>query len=135
MCNKDETTCSCYEDTLCLIVKLQKQASCIDQGTLSCDRPFLGVNSTCQVYNTRPISFYSCCNNTSWTIPYTLNGGSGTPTVFRVEAVDGCCCTCRVLAPSGDDANPYAATNNYFTINLNNVGAIRCPQDTCVQCI
>ena len=135
MCNKDETTCSCYEDTLCLIVKLQKQASCIDQGTLSCDRPFLGVNSTCQVYNTRPISFYSCCNNTPWNMPYTLNGATNTSSVFRIESLDDECATFRVLAPNPDQTSalPYVSTEDFFTIKLSCIGAIKCLGDTIVN--
>ena len=70
-------------------------------------------------------------------MPYTLNGQTSRSSVFRCEAVDGCCCTCRVLAPNPDEAseNPYVSTNSLFTLNLNCVGAISCLPDTYVACI
>ena len=131
----ENNNCNCYYDTLKLIVNLQRQDSCLNQDS-SCTRPFLGGNSTTS-YNTRPITFYSCCNNTIWTMPYTLNGTTGTSSVFRCEAVEGCCATCRVLAPNPDATStlPYVATNNYFTMNLEKVGCISCLDDTYVACI
>lgn len=132
MCSNDNN-CNCLRDTLCVIVNLQKQGQCIDGSIKSCDRPYLGLNNN-TVYNTRPISFYTCPNNTLWSMPYTLNDTENTSTVFRVEAVEDCCCTCMVLAP-GEDNNTYQATNSFFTINLNCVGAIRCLDDTYVACI
>ena len=130
----------CLANILEVINILQNKTEKIEDIPCSCDRPFLGVSTfdNAFVFNTRPVSFYNCSNELL-TFPYelTYNGETltGNSSVLRVEDVKGCCCTCRVLAPSGDDANPYAATNNYFTINLNNVGAIRCLPDTCVQCI
>lgn len=55
--------------------------------------------------------------------------------VFRVEKIDGCCATFRVLAPNTDQtdvANPYVATNSFFTMNLNCICALRCLNDTFV---
>ena len=56
--------------------------------------------------------------------------------VFRVEKVDGCCATFRVLAPNTDTTEvatyPFEATNSFFTMNLNCVCALRCLQDTFV---
>ncbi len=135
MCNR-ENDCSCFRDTLCLIVKLQKKDQCLDND-LSCSRPYLGGSNSSLTYNTRPISFYSCNSNTAWTMPYTLNGVDGTSQVFRCEAVDGCCCTCRVLAPNTDTTSdlPYVATDNFFTVNLNCMGCLRCLDDTYIACI
>ena len=124
MCNN---SCEGLTDTLCMIVKLQKQGSSIDDAPMSCDRPFLGINSN-NVLNTRPISFYTCPTNTLWTMPY----DGGTSSVFRVEQVEDCCCTCRVLSPT---ENGYEATNSFFTINLNCIGAIRCLDDIYIPCI
>lgn len=125
--------CDCLRDVLCTIVKLQKQGQCIDSGIESCDRPYLGINSN-SAYNTRPITFYTCPNNRLWQMPYTLNGTDGNSTVFRVEAVEDCCCTCRVLAP-GEEAGTYQSTDSFFTINLNCVGALQCLNDTYIACI
>lgn len=124
--------CEGLSDTLCKIIKLQKKGKCIDEGITSCDRPFLGANTN-TLYNTRPISFYTCPTNTLWEMPYTLNGTSGTSSVFRAEAIDGCCCTCRVLAPNPDGT--YESTDSFFTINLNCVGALRCLPDIYIACI
>ena len=58
-----------------------------------------------------------------------------TSNVFRLEKLDGCCATCRVLAPNTDEAAtyPYVATNSFFTINLNCVCILRCLDDTFVD--
>lgn len=130
MCS--DNNCENLNDVLCTIIKLQKQGECFDQGITSCDRPFLGANTN-TLYNTRPISFYTCPTNTLWTMPYTLDGVEGTSSVFRVEAVEDCCCTCRVLAPAADGS--YSPTDSFFTINLNCVGALRCLPDTYIACI
>lgn len=59
--------------------------------------------------------------------------------VFRVEKLDENCATFRVLAPNPDTTTngtiPYVATNSFFTMNLDCVCAIRCLQDTFVECI
>ncbi len=133
MCSNDNN-CNGLRETLCIIVNLQKQGQCIDDGVKSCDRPYLGLNNN-TAYNTRPITFYTCPNNTLYGLcQYTLNGVDGTSSVFRVEAAEDCCCTCRVLAP-GDTEGTYQATDSFFTINLNCVGAIRCLDDTYIACI
>ena len=125
--------CNDLKDVLCTILKLQKQGKCLDEGITSCDRPFLGVNNN-SLYNTRPITLYTCPSNTLWTMPYTLNGTESTSTVFRVEAVEDCCATLRVLAP-GEEEGTFVSTDSFFTINLNCVGAIRCLSDTYIACI
>lgn len=128
----------CIADILEVINVLQCQAEKIDDIPNTCDRPFLGSISSngSFVFNTRPITLYNS-NNTLITMPYTLNGNNGTSSVFRVEKVNGCCATCRVLAPNPDttSTNPYVSTNNFFTINLNCVGSLRCLDDTYIACI
>ncbi len=138
MCDENEQTqnsgCECLSEILETIVNLQNQDfSCEDFG--GCDKPYLGPTPNVVCYNTRPISFYNCTTGNLWTFPYTLNGSSGTSSVFRVENVDDCCCTCRVLAPNTDttDNSDYDATDDFFTINLNCVSAIQCLNDTFVE--
>ena len=54
-------------------------------------------------------------------MPFTDGDESGISTVFRVETVEDCCATFRVLR----NANwTLEATDSFFTINLNCVGAI-----------
>ena len=60
-----------------------------------------------------------------------------TSTVFRVEKLDGCCATFRVLEknPDQESVYPYVATNSFFTMNLGCVCCLRCLDDTFVECI
>ena len=59
--------------------------------------------------------------------------------VFRVEKIDGCCATFRVLADNPDPTEvgtiPYIATNSFFTMDLSCLCVLRCLQDTFVECI
>lgn len=128
MCGNNN--CDSLREVLCTIVKIQKKGNCIEGVIASCDRPFLGQTPN-SLYNTRPISFYTCPTNTLWTMPYTLNGTTGTSSVFRVEAVEDCCATLRVLAP-GEEEGSFVSTDSFFTINLNCVGVIQCLADTLV---
>ena len=70
-----------------------------------------------------------------WTLDTTISGTDGsTSSVFRAENLDRCCLTCRILAPSTTGSTePYVATNQFFTINLNCVGALECLADTYVD--
>ena len=114
------------------IIALQTQ----DYNTCSfvgCDKPFLGpiTQSTC--YNTRPVELYNCATGTPWSFDYTNSEGTeATSTVLRVEALDNCCCTCRVLAP-GTETGTYTNTGQFATIDLSCCGAIRCLADTSVD--
>ena len=128
MCGNNN--CDSLREVLCTIVKIQKKGNCIEGVIASCDRPFLGQTPN-SLYNTRPISFYTCPTNTLWTMPYTLNGTTGTSSVFRVETVEDCCATLRVLAP-GEEEGSFVSTDSFFTINLNCVGVIQCLADTLV---
>lgn len=139
--NNTENTrrdCGCFGDILDVILKLQKRGEKIDNMADGCDKPFLGPcpNATC--YNTRPVTFYRCCDGGQWEMPYTLNKCDGTSGVFRVENLDGCCVTCRVLAPNPDTCNPlipYVATDSFVTFNLDCVGALKCLPDTYISCM
>lgn len=138
-CNHEENerNSCCLADILKVILRLQRKEEC-GKDLEGCDKPFLGPTPTLNNFNTRPITLYNCCTNALWTIDFELNGTTGTSSVFRVENVDDCCLTCRVLAPNPDTAatdTPFVATNSFFTINLNCVGAIKCLADIFVPCI
>ncbi len=135
MCSSNNNDCSCFAKIIERIISLQQQGdTCGDFG--GCDKPFLGNLANVVCLNTRPITFYSC-SGTQFTFPYTLNGVEGTSGVFRVENLDECCCKCRVLAPNPDTSTtstfPYVATDDFFTINLKCVCAIKCLGDTFVS--
>ena len=130
--------CSCLSETIETIIKLQKASGTSCCNLQTCDRPYLGCtsqNGCC--YNTRPVTFYTCPTGALWTMPYTLNNVEATSSIFRLEASDGCCCTCRVLAPNSDTTSlyPYVATDSFFTLNLKCVSALKCLDDTYVACI
>lgn len=143
MCN-DKNDGNCIADILKVILVLQQNAcpeDCID----SCDRPMLGGGPSCLICNTRPVMLYTCCGNGQpWTMPTTKDATAACTeasdtcsSVFRVEKIEGNCCTFRVLAPNTDTTSiqPYVATNSLFTMNLDCVCAIRCLNDTFVECV
>ena len=117
------------------ILELQK---CVENTNLDsvsgCDKPCLGPSiNNGLIFNTRPITLYSCCTGSLWNMPYTLNGTTNESTVFKIAKVENNCATFEILAPNPDTTNPllpYISTNNFFTINLDCVLAIRCLNDT-----
>ena len=129
-CEDKNRTC-CLADVLRKILALQKQD--FDNESYSgCDKPFLGPVCSSVCYNTRSITLYNCCTGTQWSFPYTLNGESRQSTVFRIEALDDCCCTCRILYPNSTN-DGYVSTNQFFTLDLGCVGALQCLADTYVE--
>ena len=139
--NIREEDCRCINEILTVIHILQQNASCPDACLDTCDRGFLGYSVSSVNCNTRPVMLYTCCGNgTPWSMPITRDdvvcedAGVTCSSVFRVEKLDGCCATFRVLAPNTDPEEatlyPYVATNSFFTMNLNCVCALRCLNDT-----
>ncbi len=123
---------SCISDILEKILVLQKQDFSCDN-FIGCDKPFLGPSATSICYNTRPIQLYNCCSGNPWSFNYTTTEGiTETSNIFRVEALDDCCCTCRILS-FDTTTNQYSSTNEFVTIDLNCCGAIRCFTDTYID--
>ena len=123
---ENNETC-CLAKLLKVIDILQKECSpeCYPEG---CDRPFLG-NSDYFYYNTRPITLYSKTNEL-FTVNYNNNDVLSTSSVFRVENVDGCCATLRILAASTEGENTtYTSTNDFVTVDLNCFCILRCLND------
>ena len=145
MCNESKESCNCIAEILTVINVLQQNADCCGENCLdTCDRGFLGNGATTLGYNTRPVILYtSSGNGTPFSMPTSredvICGDEGVTcsNVFRVEKVDGCCATFRVLEENPDTQalNPYIATNSFFTMNLNCVCALRCLPDTYIECI
>jgi len=147
MCNNnnDVESCRCIAEILTVINVLQQNANCCGDTCLeTCDRGFLGCGTTTLGCNTRPVILYTCSGNgTPWSMPTTREnvvcGDEGVvcSNVFRIEKIDGCCATFRVLAENTDTTSiyPYVATNSFFTMNLNCVCALRCLPDTFIECI
>ncbi len=141
MCNEN-SDCKCIAEILTVISILQHNASCCGDSCLdTCDKGFLGNSTNCIGCNTRPIMLYTCCGNgVPVSMPISKNPDEETTSsVFRVEKIDGCCATFRVLATNPDQTEvatiPYVATNSFFTMNLNCCCMLRCLNDTYVECI
>ena len=127
MCNEERNSCGCISDILKKILLLQKQD--FDNECFSgCDKPYLGPVCTTICYNTRPIMLFNCCTGSPWSFPYTVDGIENTSNIFRIEAIDECCCTCRILYENSD--GQIVATKEFFTLDLNCVGALKCLADT-----
>ena len=132
--NKKENY-SCLQELVETIIKLQNCSENCELECGGCTKPFLGPTPTIVCFNTRPLHLFKCFDGSEWTLPYTYNGIPGVSSVFRAECLDGCCVTCRILIPNPDTTNttnPYIATESYFTINLDCVGAISCRPDVVV---
>lgn len=130
MCKND---CNCISDILKVIYLLQKNADRLDDSIESCDRPCLGMTANL-LYNTRPVMLYTCMSNgvTPWSAPTTrVADPEATSSVFRVEKIDNCCATFRVLIVNDDGT--YTSTESFFTMNLECICSIRCLGDTFVE--
>ncbi len=141
MCS-DNKDCKCIAEILTVISILQQNASCCSDACLdTCDRGFLGNTANVLNANTRPIMLYTCgSNGVPLNMPISKDPEETvTSTVFRVEKIDGCCATFRVLTTNPDTTEvatiPYIATNSFFTMNLNCCCLLRCLNDTFVECI
>lgn len=144
--NSNNSGSNCIIEILSIILVLQENA-CPDNCLDTCDRPMLGGGANCLVCNTRPVMLYTCCGNgTPWSMPISKDvttNCSGTPigdtcsTVFRVEKIEGNCCTFRVLAENPDTTSlyPYVSTNSFFTMDASCLCSIRCLSDTFVDCV
>lgn len=140
MCNNEKG--NCIAEILTVINILQQNANCGDSCLDSCDRGFLGCGNASIGCNTRPIILYTCSGNgIPFTIPTTkvadCSNTEANSCVFRVEKLDGNCATFRVLADNPDTTSlyPYVSTNSLFTMNLNCCCAVRCLQDTYIECL
>ena len=107
-------------DILTLINNLQKNVINNDTNN-SCSRPILGDNTTL-IYNTRPVTFYLCNNS-----PLTVNYSTGESSIFRIENIEGNCITVRIL--ESDDEGNITPTNEFATVNISCIAAIRCLSD------
>lgn len=127
--NNKESNC-CLSELLKEILMLQNR-DINNSSCGGCDKPFLGPSLNCMCYNTRPLSFYNCQTGNLWSIQYTLNGSVSSSTVFRIEKLDDCCCTCRILIENTDGT--YTPTTQFFTIDLNCVSAVQCHPDVFID--
>lgn len=133
MCNNSNsnTSCNCIAEILKVINILQSEVCPDDTCLETCTRAFFGPNSAID-FNTRPVTLYTC-DNTSVAMPISNDPTETTTSnIFRVEKVDGCCATLRVLV-FNPETNTYTSTNSFFTINTNCCCSIKCLADTFVE--
>ncbi len=138
MNNNEINSCcdNCLSNVLKVILILQENSECGDSCLDTCDRGFLGQQLSGNFYNTRPIVLYTCSSgSTPLSMPVSKSPTeTTTSTIFRLEKLDFCCATFRVLvATTAEGVTTYTSTNSFFTINCNCLCAIRCLEDTYVE--
>ena len=136
--NQDRNNCcnNCLADVLKVILILQESAECGDSCLDTCDRGYLGQHVSAIFYNTRPVVLYTCnTGSTPLEMPISKSPTeTTTSSIFRIEKLDECCATFRVLvATTVEDVTTYTSTNSFFTINLDCLCVIRCLDDTFVE--
>ena len=117
------------QEIMCKILILQNQEFNPDAN--GCDRPFLGPSTAPSSYNTRPIQLYNRYTAEPWSFSYESGGEANTSNVFRIEALEDNTVTIRLLASSADGG--YSSTNQFVTIHLSTIGAIRCLPDVYIS--
>ena len=153
MCNNHEhrgNECAIVE--ILRVIEILQNNACPEACSDLCDRPVLGGGNNFVTCNTRPVQlFLSGANGTPLCMPiykdaidFDANAGEGDPmyhrtsSVFRVEKLEGDCCTFRVLEPrypQNGGENHFVATNSCFTLCLDCCCCIRCLTDCYVECI
>ena len=113
------------QEIICKILVLQNQEFNPDAN--GCDRPVLGPAATPSAYNTRPVQLFNRYTAEPWTFSYTSGEVTSTIDTFRIEAMEDNTVTVRLL--SGDATSGYTSTNQFVTIHLSTIGAIRCFPD------
>ena len=120
---------NCLAKILKVITVLQNNAEDNCPNDNCCTRPFLGNFNNTICFNTRLVTLYRC-DNSLVTLPYTLDGTTGTTSIFRIQNVSDESVTVLLLQDNNDGT--YTNTNTYATINLGCICAIRCIGDTTI---
>lgn len=138
MCNNSTDCNECLRDILKVILLLQKNACPGDNCLDTCDKKYLscGKRDEC---NTRPVTLYTAFSNGTepWSMPVSKDPEETTlSSIFRIEKIDGNCCTFRVLRLCRHEGKvKYVATESFFTITLACICAIKCLEDASVDCV
>ena len=133
MCDNsnNNSKCNCIAEILKVINILQNEICPGDSCLETCTRAFFGPSASAP-FNTRPVTLYTC-DGTLIAIPISnIPSETTTSSTFRVEKVDGCCATLRVLT-FNTDSGTYSSTSSFFTINTDCICAIKCLGDTFVE--
>ena len=133
MCNDSKTNskCNCIAEILKVINILQSEVCPGDTCLETCTRAYFGPNSSVD-FNTRPVTLYTC-NGAALAMPVSNTPNEETTSnIFRVEKVDGCCATLRVLTYNAGTST-YTATNSFCTVNTDCCCSIICLADSYVE--
>lgn len=159
MCTNNND-CKCISDILKVISILQKNAHRHEEIDDTCDKKHLG-DDCFDEFNTRPVQLILCGQNGDNPLVMPTNKGPITPCtkfsdVFRLEKIDDCCATFRVLEekhkeqiPANDQKDKpvveintkkgkhhkqeFKATRSFFTLDLKCVCIIKCLDDVHVK--
>ncbi|MDD4035933.1 MAG: CotY/CotZ family spore coat protein [Bacilli bacterium] len=142
----EKCDCDGLRGILRVILLLQERACEKLEVLNTCDKPFLGPCTKPIKCNTRPVMLFTKCG-TPWEIPYC--DLTKLSSIFRLEKLDHCTATFRVLAsisPSvnadhddvdvnlkGNKKKKLIATDSFFTINIDCICAIKCLKDTFIE--
>ncbi len=130
MCDKNKKCCL-YE-VLNAILNAQNMdtPNCLE----GCSKPFLGPSFN-NSYNTRPVNLYNGITGEMIEINY---GNNKQSSIFRLECLDECCATFRILTNKTSEQattsnNNLIDTGSFFTIDINTIVAVKCLKDTYVE--
>lgn len=123
-------------DILKTILILQKESNAPEGCLDACDKKCLGCTAISCLFNTRPITIYTCgCCNTPLAMPISKDPTETTTSnIFRIEKLDKNTATFRVLVPTTEEGvTTYTAVNSFFTIRLDCICTLKCLGDTLVD--
>jgi hypothetical protein len=145
MCRNSNPDCRCIADILKVILILQRKVTHFEPISDPCDKKELCCGCKCKCKcNTRPVQLILVGGNGNDPLVMPTTRGPITEAtcfsdVFRVEKVDDCCATFRVLVPEKrtfeKECDTFVATDSFFTLDLRCVCIIRCLEDTFVECL
>ncbi len=116
---------NCLLNLLKLIVLLQNN-SINNNETFGCDKNYLGPSFNYVCYNTRVLTLYNKQGNL-----ITTNYGTDSSSYYRVNRIMDNCVELLILRRENDT---YYSTNQFITINMNCICAIKCISDVYVNC-
>lgn len=124
-----ENNKNCVCNILKLINKLQQKET--RECEIGCDRPILGGDCFCDRPLTRPFMLFNR-EGMLFEVNTNISNLDEKSSIFRVEKMDGCCATLRVLRviPSPDDgSNMIGSTDQFVNIDTNCFCGIKCLGD------
>lgn len=115
----------CINNLLKFISVLQDNSIDAFSKSNSCTNHFLGPSVFCKYYNTRVITLYNR-NGLLFTADFFNNNLLQDSHYFRIQNIDGNCCTLLIL-----DYNDgkFISTKQTIVINTNCIAAVKCIKD------